>query len=167
MWVEEEQMLWRPRHTLAPPNAETGWVEFGLWREWGPVLNLMAGTNCRREVCEQLLGGPETGLQSIATAMTLSRKRFHSFDADGLELLIRGRVVGRVRTQLSLALAPMIEESGCEQFTIAGILRRWPGREGAFAIDAWVDRRISPGPEFDLNTITDAISIWPSAETVS
>lgn len=156
-----ERFRRRATTVLAPANVPPGWDTDDGWRRWEPPSTLIVGESYYRDALGDLAGPPRDGGYLIPVAVRVIREPDNRHDANAFRAEVGNRQVGHLARHVAAQLAPPLDGAGCETFTVCGVIRGGSMGAPSLGVHAWLDRRLTPGPEIILRDRAGLVTSWP------
>jgi HIRAN domain len=145
--------------SLASPNVTSDWAPAGYWQTWPCPRNVVRESQHQDEL-RALVGPMCEGGYLVPVAATLRREPDNPHDANAIRVEVDGRLVGRVRREVAAQLAPALDRRRCPAFVVCGVIRGGSRSKRHLGLHLWLERRLSDGPEVDLEDGLLEVS-WP------
>jgi hypothetical protein len=166
-------MLSRLRNRFAPstagaalpgPNTRESWQRERDWlARWGCPLNVVAGEARRQTELRRLArcDGPCLRLVNVL----LEHEPSNPVDSNAIGASVERVHVGYLRADIASQIVEGHAAHGLavSPFVVAGVMRGgWDhgGEQTNIGVHLWLDRRVSPGPEIDIDADELEVS-WP------
>jgi len=143
--------MFHKRHKLAEPNVPATWIEAGVWREWGPPLNVVRGESRRQEVLARFCGPTNRLGYLVPIAGTLCREPGNPVDRNAIRVEIEGTHVGYIAEEIAAQMSPLLDKAKCGRFSVAGVIRGGAVDAPSLGLHLWLGRRITPGPSIVID----------------
>jgi hypothetical protein len=160
--------MFRRRYKLADPNVPSDWATSDLWRSWEAPLNVVRGESRRQAVLSALCGEPRRQGYLVPVEANLRREPKNPVDKHAVRIEIQGEHVGYLARELAAQLSPALDKANCREFAVAAIIRGGSRRAQSLGVRLWLGRRLSPGPEIQLDDSfsdhSEFLTSWPPYE---
>jgi hypothetical protein len=153
-----------PATALAPGTVAAGWDTGNTWRAWDPPSAFIVGESHYMEALLAIAGPPRKEGYLMPVAVSVVRERQNPHDPNAFRIEVWGRKVGHLARHIAAQLAPPLDQAGCSEFTVCGVIRGGSLRAPNLGVHAWFDRRLTPGPDIIQRDDTGLVSAWPPRE---
>lgn len=138
-----------PRRTLAEPNTAPDWISRGLWRRWPAPQNAVRGESYHQNAFFNLVGSLNEESQHYDPVdVELVRDPANLYDPFACEARVDGHLCGYLAREIAREVAPLADGAGVTRWIVAGVIVGGCVDAPTFGLHLWLDRRLSPGPEW-------------------
>jgi len=143
-------------------NCGSRWEEGTEWQSWEAPSDLVTGESHYGPAFEALAGKIRDEGYLVPVPVRLVREPENPYGGTAIRVEARGQHVGYIRHEISAELAPILDQSGFPEITLAGLIRGGWTHAPYFSVLVWPGRRVSLGP--DLSRWSVAMDHGPSLD---
>ena len=155
----------RPKPSASAVLVPTDWIASHAWLSWDAPRNYIAGEASYGKTLRKLTGPARSDGYCIPVVVQLVREPQNPYDANAIRADVSGSCVGYLRRHLAAQIAPALDQAGCSEFPVPGLLRG--GSTGARNVGChvWLNRSTAAnGPVIELPRKDEWLAPWPINE---
>ena len=136
-----------PRAVAHGANVGAGWVRSKEWAKWPAPVNAVRGESHYQPTFIKLAGPVKEGSQYyLPVDVVLVREPNNPYDSNAIKATVHGHILGHIAKEIAQELAPLADEIGSKEWTVAGVIVGGCTDAPTFGLHLWLDRHLTPAP---------------------